>query len=141
MNRAHVEGILRIMPIVELVAKKTLELNPDIGLDVVDLIVLLWMYSNPYDNNRRQLSSMRNVLKMSETLQVPGGGLDVTEDELTQIVLKSLQKLKNRNLVYIRSAGIHFVKGTLTEAGVELVRSSVKTPVLKRVTAEFGDNP
>ena len=42
------------MPIVELVAKKTLEMNPDIGLDVVDLIVLLWMYSNPYDNNRFQ---------------------------------------------------------------------------------------
>ncbi|MFX1578214.1 MAG: hypothetical protein ACFFBJ_01095 [Promethearchaeota archaeon] len=129
------------MPIVELVAKKTLELNPDIGLDVVDLIVLLWMYSNPYDNNRRQLSSMRNVLKMSETLQVPGGGLDVTEEELTQIVLGSLQKLKNMGLVYIRSAGIHFVKGTLTERGVELVKSSIKTPVLKRVTAEFGDNP
>ncbi|MFW9787081.1 MAG: hypothetical protein ACFFE2_02635 [Candidatus Thorarchaeota archaeon] len=129
------------MPIVELVAKKTLELNPDIGLDVVDLIVLLWMYSNPYDNNRRQLSSMRNVLKMSETLQVPGGGLDVTEDELTQIVLGSLHKLKNKGLVYIRSAGVHFVKGTLTEAGVELVKKSIKTPVLRRVTAEFGDNP
>ncbi|MFW9833437.1 MAG: hypothetical protein ACFFEK_05535 [Candidatus Thorarchaeota archaeon] len=129
------------MPIVELVAKKTLELNPDIGLDVIDLIVLLWMYSNPYDNNRRQLSSMRNVLKMSETLQVPGGGLDVTEEELTQIVLGSLQKLKNMGLVYIRSAGIHFVKGTLTERGVELVKSSIKTPVLRRVTAEFGDNP
>jgi len=132
---------MRIMPIVELVAKKTLELNPDIGLDVVDLIVLLWMYSNPYDNNRRQLSSMRNVLKMSETLQVPGGGLDVSEDELTQIVLGSLQKLKNKGLVYIRSAGVHFVKGTLTEAGVDLVKRSVKTPVLRRVTAEFGDNP
>lgn len=129
------------MPIVELVAKKTLELNPDIGLDVVDLIVLLWMYSNPYDNNRRQLSSMRNVLRMSEILQVPGGGLDVTEDELTQIVLGSLQKLKKKGLVYIRSAGIHFVKGTLTDAGVDLVKRSIKTPVLKRVTAEFGDNP
>jgi hypothetical protein len=132
---------MRIMPIVELVAKKTLEQNPDIGLDVVDLIVLLWMYSNPYDSNRRQISSMRNVLKMSETLQVPGGGLDVTEDELTQIVLGSLQKLKSKGLVYIRSAGVHFVKGTLTEAGVDLVKQSVKTPVLRRVTAEFGDNP
>jgi hypothetical protein len=129
------------MPIVELVAKKTLELNPDIGLEIVDLIVLLWMYSNPYDNNRRQLSSMRTVLRMSETLQLPGGGLDVTEDELTQIVLGSLQKLKSRGLVYIRSAGVHFVKGTLTDAGVDLVKKSVKTPVLKRITAEFGDNP
>jgi len=128
------------MPIVELVAKRTLEINPDIGLDVVDLIVLLWMYSNPYDNNRRQLSSMRAVLKMCETLQVPGGGLDVTEEELTQIVLGSLQKLKNKGLVYIRSAGVHFVKGTLTETGVDLVKRSVKTPVLRRVTAEFGNN-
>jgi hypothetical protein len=130
-----------VMPVVELVAKKTLELNPEIGLDVVDLIVLLWMYSNPYDSNRRQLSSMCNVLKMSETLQVPGGGLDITEDELTQIVLGSLQKLKGRGLVYIQSAGVHYVKGTLTEEGIDLVRRSVKTPVLKRVTAEFGDNP
>ncbi|KXH76684.1 MAG: hypothetical protein AM326_06760 [Candidatus Thorarchaeota archaeon SMTZ-45] len=129
------------MPIVELVAKKTLERNPDIGLDVVDLIVLLWMYSNPYDNNRRQLSSMRTVLRMSETLQIPGGGLDVTEDELTQIVLGSLQKLKNKGLVYIRSAGVHFVKGTLTDTGVNLVKRLVKTPVLRRVTAEFGNNP
>ncbi len=129
------------MPIVELVAKKTLERNPGIGLDVVDLIVLLWMYSNPYDNNRRQLSSMRTVLRMSETLQVPGGGLDVTEDELTQIVLSSLQKLKSKGLVYIRSAGVHFVKGTLTESGVDLVKRLITTPVLKRVTAEFGNNP
>ncbi|MHA1950986.1 MAG: hypothetical protein ACW987_14065 [Candidatus Thorarchaeota archaeon] len=129
------------MPMVELVAKKTLELNPDIGLEVVDLIVLLWMYSNPYSNHRRQLSSMRNVLKMSETIQVPGGGLDVSEEELTQIVLGSLQKLKGKNLVYIQSAGVHYVKGTLTEKGVELVKQSVRTPALRRVTAEFGNNP
>ena len=129
------------MPMVELVAKKTLELNPDIGLGVVDLIVLLWMYSNPYDNNRRQLSSMRNVLKMSETIQVPGGGLDITEEELTQIALGSLQKLKEKGLVYIQSAGVHYVKGTLTDAGVDLIKKSVRTPSLRRVTAEFGNNP
>ncbi len=129
------------MPMVELVAKKTLELNPDIGLGVVDLIVLLWMYSNPYDSNRRQLSSMRNILKMSETLQVPGGGLDVTEEELTQIALGSLQKLREKGLVYIQSAGVHYVKGTLTDAGVDLIKKSVKTPSLRRVTAEFGNNP
>jgi hypothetical protein len=129
------------MPMVELVAKKTLELNPDIGLGVVDLIVLLWMYSNPYDSNRRQLSSMRNILKMSETLQVPGGGLDITEEELTQIALGSLQKLREKGLVYIQSAGVHYVKGTLTDAGVDLIKRSVRTPALRRVTAEFGNNP
>ena len=129
------------MPIVELVAKKALEQNPDIGLEVVDLIVLLWMFSNPYSNHRRQLSSMRNVLKMCETLQIPGGGLDVTEEELTQIVLGSLKKLRGKGLVFIQSAGIHYIKGTLTDAGVKLVEDSVRTPVLKRVTAEFGNNP
>jgi hypothetical protein len=129
------------MPIVELVAKKALERNPDIGLDVIDMIVLLWMFSNPYESHRRQLSSMRNILKMSETLQVPGGGLEVTEEELTQIVLKSLQKMKKKGLVYIQSAGFHYIKGTLTNAGVELVHETISTPALKRVTAEFGDNP
>ncbi|TFG33804.1 hypothetical protein EU527_06595 [Candidatus Thorarchaeota archaeon] len=129
------------MPIVELVANKVLENNPGLGLEIVDMIVLLWMYSNPYDSHRRQLSSMRNVLKMSETLQVPGGGLDITEEELTQIVLGSLEKLKRLGLVYIQSAGVHYIKGTLTDSGIELVNSNVRTPVLKRVTAEFGNNP
>jgi hypothetical protein len=128
------------MPIVELVAKKALEKNPDIGLEVIDLIVLLWMYSNPYDSHRRQISSMKNVLKMSEILQVPGGGLDMTDEELTQIVLKSLQNLKRKGFVYIQSAGIHYIKGTLTESGVKLIQGAIKTPLLKRVTAEFGDN-
>ena len=129
------------MPIVELVAKKALARNPNIGLEVVDMIVLLWMFSNPYDSHRRQLSSMRNILKMSETLQVPGGGLDVTEEELTQIVLGSLQKLRDKGLVYIQSAGVHYIKGTLTESGIKLVNDSVRTPLLKRITAEFGNNP
>lgn len=127
------------MPVVEIVAKMIHAKNRDIGLGVVDLIVLLWLYSNPYDSHRRQLSSMRAVLRMCETVQTPGGGLDVTEEELTQIVLGSLQNLKSKGLVYLQSAGIHYVKGVLTEKGINLVESSVNTPVLRRVTAEFGD--
>lgn len=129
------------MPIVELVAKRTLQSNPDLGLEVVELIVLLWLYSNPYDSKRRQLSSMRTVLKMSETLQTPGKGIELTDDEITQIVLASLQKLKGKGLVYVRSAGVHFIKATMTESGIGLIEKSVTTPVLRRVTAEFGDNP
>ncbi|MHA1215739.1 MAG: hypothetical protein ACTSPX_00230 [Candidatus Thorarchaeota archaeon] len=129
------------MPIVELVAKRAVENNPDLGLDVIDLIVLLWMYSNPYDSKRRQLSSMKNVLRMTETLQTPGKGLDLTDDELTQIVLASLSRLKAKGLVYIRSSGRIFVKGILTEKGIELVKRTVDTPSLRRVTAEFGNNP
>ncbi|MFX1368656.1 MAG: hypothetical protein ACFFAY_08675 [Promethearchaeota archaeon] len=129
------------MPVVEIVAKKALALHPGLGLEVVDLIVLLWLYTNPYESKRRQLSSMRNVLKMCETLQTPGKGIDLTDDELTQIVLGSLQRLKNRGLVYVRSAGVHYVKGTLTEKGYHLVRETISRPALRRVTAEFGDNP
>jgi len=129
------------MPIVELVAKKTLLRNPDIGMSVIDLIVLLWLFSNPYDSNRRQLSSIRNVLKMTETLQTPGKGIELTDEEVTQIVLGSLRNLKNNGLVYLQSAGIHYVKGTLTNAGVALIEKSVELPALRRVTAEFGNNP
>jgi hypothetical protein len=129
------------VPVVEIVAKKALSMNPELNLEVVDLIVLLWLYSNPYESKRRQLSSMRNVLKMCETLQTPGKGIDLSEDELTQIVLGSLQRLKNKGLVYVTSAGIHYVKGTLTEKGQQLVDKSISTSNLRRVTAEFGDNP
>ena len=95
------------MPMVELVAKKAIELNPNLGLSVIDLIVLLWLYTNPYSNHRRQLSSMKNILKMTETLQSPGGVIEMTDDELTQVVLSSLRRLKEKGLLYIQSAGIH----------------------------------
>jgi hypothetical protein len=129
------------MPVVEIVAKKALQNNPDLELEVVDLIVLLWLFSNPYDSKRRQLSSMRTVLKMCETFQTPGKGIALTDSELTQIVLASLQKLKAGNLVYVRSAGIHYVKATMTEKGIDLVKRVINKPNLRRVTAEFGDNP
>ncbi|MGY5853796.1 MAG: hypothetical protein RTU92_09540 [Candidatus Thorarchaeota archaeon] len=129
------------MPIVELVAKKTLERHPDIGLSVVDLIVLLWMYSNPYSTSRRQLSSIKYILRMSETLQTPDGSLGITDDELTQLVLGSLQRVKQKGLVYIQSAGIHYVKGTLTQKGETLVDDTVTGSALRRVILEFGNNP
>jgi len=129
------------MPIVELVAQKTLERHPDIGMSVIDLIVLLWLYSNPYESKRRQISSIRNVLKMSETLQTPGLGLELSNEEVTQIVLKSLNILKEKGFVYLQSAGVHYIKGTLTNTGFEMIERSVATPSLRRVTAEFGNNP
>ncbi|MHA1770764.1 MAG: hypothetical protein ACTSYL_10125 [Candidatus Thorarchaeota archaeon] len=129
------------MPIVELVAKKILARNSGIDLRIVDLIVLLWLFSNPYESKRRQLSSMKNVLRMTESIQSPGGGVSITDDELTQIVLASLDRLKRKGLVYIRSAGHLFVKGTLTEKGIRLIEGSVDTPSLRRVTSEFGNNP
>jgi hypothetical protein len=129
------------MPMVELIAQKVLERDPDIGLGVVDLIVLLWLYTNPYDSNRRQLSSIRTVLKMTETLQTPGKGIELSDDEVTQIVLGSLRSLKSSGYVYLQSAGVHYMKGTLTNKGFTLVEHSVETPLLRRVTAEFGNSP
>lgn len=129
------------MPIVELVAKKALERNPNLGISVIDMIVLLWLYTNPYSSHRRQISSMKNVLKMTESLQGASGTVDVTDDELTQIVLSSLTRLREKGLVFLQSAGVHFIKGTLTEKGVRLIEKSIQTPVLRRVTSEFGDNP
>ncbi len=129
------------MPMVELVAKRLLTRNPNIGLSVVDLIVLLWLFTNPYDNNRRQLSSMKNILKMTETIQSPTGRVNLTDDELTQIVLGSLKRLKEKGLIYIRSAGVHYIRATLTQKGIDLVESSIPSGRLRRVTEEFGDNP
>ena len=129
------------MPLVELIAKKTIKNNPNLGLSVVDLIVLLWLYSNPYETKKRQLSSIRTVLKMCETLQTPGKGIELTDEELTQIILGSLERVKSKKLVFIRSAGRHFVKCTLTDAGADLVRESMNSPSLRRVIAEFGNNP
>lgn len=129
------------MPVVEIIARKALARNPSIGLELVDMIILLWVYSNPYDSKRRQMSSIKNVLKMTELMQSPGGTFDGTDDELTQIVLASLTRLKQKGYLYIQSAGVHFLKGTLTEAGVTMIKKSVNTPVLRRVTAQFGDSP
>ncbi|NHI83005.1 MAG: hypothetical protein EAX81_01690 [Candidatus Thorarchaeota archaeon] len=129
------------MPVVEIVAKKALAMNPELDLEVVDLIVLLWLYSNPYESKRRQLSSMRNVLRMCEAFQTPGKGIEFSEEELTQVVLGSLQRLKSKGLVYVTSAGVHYIKGTLTEKGQQLVDRSISTSNLKRVTEEFGNNP
>ncbi len=129
------------MPIVELVAKKALERNPSLGISVIDMIVLLWLYTNPYSSHRRQISSMKNVLKMTESLQGAAGTVEITDEELTQIVLSSLTRLKEMGLVYLQSAGIHFIKGTLTQKGIDLIEESIQTPVLRRVTSEFGNNP
>ncbi|MEM2143498.1 MAG: hypothetical protein QXS20_04505 [Candidatus Thorarchaeota archaeon] len=128
------------MPIVELVAKRAVERNPGLGLSVTDMIVLLWIYSNPYETKRRQLSSMKSVLRMTDLVQTAGNAVEVTDEELTQIVLGSIHRLKELGYVSIVSAGRIFVRGTLTHKGLRLVEESFPTPILKRVTEEFGDN-
>jgi hypothetical protein len=78
---------------------------------------------------------------MCETLQTPGKGFEMTDEELTQIILGSLQRLKEGGLVQVLSTGAHFVRATLTQLGVDLINRSVTAAALRRVTDEFGDNP
>jgi hypothetical protein len=125
---------------VELVAKKILEREPSIGLTVVDLIVMLWLYTNPYDTTKRQLSSIRYMLKLCETLQSPSQRIELSDDELTQIILGSLDRLKSKRFVYIRSKGQYYVRAVLTESGKELINKSIPTSQLKRVISEFGNS-
>ncbi|MBD3404914.1 MAG: hypothetical protein GF411_02120 [Candidatus Lokiarchaeota archaeon] len=129
------------MPMVELVAKRTLLRYPKIGLEIQDLIILLWMFSSPYDNNRRQLNSLKYILRRSKTIQNPMGEIRLTDDELTQLVLKSLKELKKRDLVHVISSDDTYVEGSLTKKGTKLVMKYVPSPLLRRLTSEFGDNP
>jgi hypothetical protein len=128
------------LPVVELVAKKIIEREPDIGVSVVDLIVMLWLYTNPYDTAKRQLSSIKYMLKLCETLQSPGQTIELSDDELTQVILGSLERLKGKGLVYLRSKGHYYIRAVLTERGKELISNSIPTSQLKRVISEFGNS-
>jgi hypothetical protein len=128
------------LPVVELVAKKIIATDPNIGLSVVDLIVMLWLYTNPYDTSKRQLSSIRYMLKQCETLQSPSQRVELSDDELTEVILGSLDRLKIKHLVYLRSKGPYFIRAVLSESGKELIKSSIPTSQLKRIMSEFGDS-
>jgi hypothetical protein len=128
------------LPVVELVAKKIFERDPNIGLSIVDLIVMLWLFTNPYDTTKRQLSSIRYMLKRCETLQTPSQSINLSEDEITQIILGSLDRLKEKQYVYLRSKGHIYVRAVLTERGKELISKSIPTSQIKRVMSEFGDS-
>jgi hypothetical protein len=78
---------------------------------------------------------------MSEELQSPVGRVELTDDELTQLVLGSLRKLQSRGLLYLSSAGVHYIRGTLTEKGIQLVEASINAQDLRRVIQSFGNNP
>jgi hypothetical protein len=125
---------------VELAAKRIIAKNPNIGLSVVDLIVMLWLYTNPYDTTKRQLSSIRYLLKQCETLQTPSQIIELSDDEFTQIILGSLDRLKEKRLVSLRSKGQYYVRAVLTEQGKDLINRSIPSSHLKRVISEFGNS-
>ncbi|MFW9830334.1 MAG: hypothetical protein ACFFD8_00950 [Candidatus Thorarchaeota archaeon] len=68
--------------------------------ELVDYVLLLWLYSNPHETRRRSLESLRHVLTHTPDFQRPDGRLNVNEEELTQIVLTALKRLKERKTIW-----------------------------------------
>ncbi len=128
------------MPAVELVARKTLEKYPQINLIVSELIVLLWLYSNPYSTNIRYLASIKDILRRTKEFQDASGFLKVSEQEFTDIVIRILKSLANKKYLHIISIGPIFAKVVLTQKGVNLIEKYMSN-AFKSFMDEFGHVP
>jgi len=93
--------------------------------ELVDLILLLWLYSNPHETRRRSLSSLRHILKHTPDFQRPDGRPNVTEEELNQIVLAALRRLKEKGYATIHSVDGTEAQVSLTEKGVAFIRAEL----------------
>ena len=92
---------------------------------VVDYILILWLYSNPHETRRRTLASLRHVLKHIPEFQRPDGKPNVTDEELNQIVLAALRRLREREWITVFSKSEARVQVSLTEKGIEFVQSNL----------------
>ena len=101
------------------------QLQRRLSADLVELILLLWLYSNPHETRRRTLASLRHVLKHTPEFQQPDGRTNVTEDELNQITLGAVQRLKKQGYVTVRGVGQDSAQITLSEKGIEFIRSEL----------------
>ncbi len=102
--------------------------------ELVDLILLLWLYSNPHETRRRTLASLRHVMKHTPEFQRPDGRPNVTEEELNQIVLAALQRLKRQNYISIFSRDSVSAQVLLTEKGVEFIQSELSQEDMQFLT-------
>lgn len=91
--------------------------------EVIDYVLILWLYSNPHKTRRRSLASLRHVLKHIPKFQRPDGKPNVTDEELNQIVFAALQRLKKREFVTVFSRTEVKAQITLTERGIDFVQS------------------
>ncbi|MFX1319505.1 MAG: hypothetical protein ACFE9D_02655 [Promethearchaeota archaeon] len=91
--------------------------------EVIDYVLILWLYSNPYETRRRSLASLRRVLKHTPEFQRHDGKPNVTDDELNQIIFASLQRLKKQKFVTVFSKTETIAQISLTDKGIEFVRS------------------
>jgi hypothetical protein len=91
--------------------------------EVIDYVLILWLYSNPHETRRRSLASLRHVLKHTPEFQRHDGKPNVTDDELNQIIFASLQRLKRREFVIVFSRTEAIAQISLTDKGIDFVRS------------------
>jgi hypothetical protein len=110
------------LPAVEYLAR---QLHRRIKGELVDLILLLWLYSNPYETGRRSLASLMHVLKHTPEFQRPDGKPNITDEELNQIVLAAIERLKKKKYVSIYSKDNISAQVTITEKGSEFIRTTL----------------
>jgi len=110
------------LPAVDYLAR---QLHRQLKGELVDLTLLLWLYSNPYDTGRRTLASLNHVLKHTPEFQRPDGKPNITEEELTQIVLAAIKRLKKKKYVNVYSVDNISAQVTITEKGIELIRTKL----------------
>ncbi len=99
--------------------------------EMIDYVLILWLYSNPHETRRRSLASLRHVLKHIPEFQRPDGKPNVTDKELNQIVFASLQRLKERELVTVFARTEATAQISLTEKGVDFIQSHLTPENMK----------
>jgi len=99
--------------------------------ELIDFILLLWLYSNPHETRRRSMASLRHVLKHTPEFQRPDGQPNVTDEELNQIVFSSLQRLKDKGFVVIYGEHQFATQIALTEKGAEFIQNELSPESLQ----------
>ena len=116
------------MPAVYYIAR---QMQRHLSGELVDFILLLWLYSNPHETRRRSMASLRHVLKHTPEFQRPDGQPNVTDGELNQIVFSSLQRLKDKGFVVIYGEHQFATQITLTEKGAEFIQNELSPESLQ----------
>nr|MDO8046268.1 hypothetical protein [Candidatus Baldrarchaeota archaeon] len=126
------------MPVVELLARtieKIRDLDPELTL--VDIIILLWLYASPYEAKKRYLTSIKRILRHVSMFQLPDGKPVLSDGEMANLVITSLEKLKKLGYVKLFSIGPIYVRVHLTQKGVEFVKENLSDAALEFLE-EYG---
>ena len=133
----YIKIVIR-MPVVELLARrieKIRDLDPELLL--VDIIILLWLYASPYESKKRYLPSIKRVLRHVSMFQLPDGKPMLNDHEMTNLVMKSLRKLKKQGYIKLLSIGPIYVRAHLTQKGVNFVQENLSEAALEFLE-EYG---